>query len=63
LTRAIQFQESTGDMRPFPDFQALLKVRLEKGYDVVGVTLVAVHTLSPTRQETRDVSNAKGSQP
>ena len=63
LTRTIQFQENTGDMRPFPVFQALLKVRLEKGYDVVGVTLVAVHTLSPTRQETRDVSNGKGSQP
>ena len=43
LTKAIQFQGSTGDMRPFPVFQALLKVRLEKGYDVVGVTLVAVH--------------------
>ncbi|MFZ0747654.1 MAG: hypothetical protein WAM85_24835 [Terracidiphilus sp.] len=63
LTRAIQFQENAGDMRPFPVFQALLKVRLEKGYDVVGVTLVAVHKLSSTHQETRDASNAKGSQP
>ncbi len=63
LTRAIQFQGYTGDNRPLPVFQALLKVQLEKGYDVVGVTLVAVHTLASTRQEAREVSNAKGSQP
>lgn len=63
LTKAIQFQGYTGDNRPFPVFQALLKVQLEKGYDVVGVALVAVHTLSSTHQETRDLSNAKGSQP
>ena len=62
LTRAIQFPGNTGD-KPFPVFQALLKVRLEKGYHVLGVTLVAVHMLSSTRTETREVGNAKASQP
>jgi hypothetical protein len=63
LTKAIQFQGSTGDKRPFPVFQALLKVRLEKGYHVLGVSLVAVHMLPSTRPETRDVSNTKPLQP
>lgn len=62
LTKAIQFQGATGDKQPFPVFQALLKVRLEKGYDVVGVTLVAVHMLPSTRPESRDVGNTKASQ-
>jgi hypothetical protein len=30
-----------------PLFQALVRVRLEKGYDVLGATLVAVHRLPP----------------
>lgn len=61
LTKAIQFQ--AGDPRPFPVFQALLKVQLEKGYDVVGVNLVAVHRLPSTGPEKRDAGYAKGSQP
>ena len=63
LTKAIQFQANTGDERPFPVFQALLKVRLERGYDVLGASLVAVHMLPSTRPETREVGNAKASQP
>jgi hypothetical protein len=63
LTKAIQFQGNAGDRRPFPIFQALLKVRLEKGYHVLGVGLVAVHMLPPTRSETREVGNAKASRP
>jgi hypothetical protein len=47
LTREIQLPGKTGETQPFPVFQALLRVRLEKGYDVVGVSLVAVHTLPP----------------
>ena len=62
LTKAIQFQGTTGDRRPFPAFQALLKVRLETGYHVLGVTLEAVHMLPPTGPETREVGNAKASQ-
>jgi hypothetical protein len=62
LTRAIQFQGS--DKRPFPIFQALLRVRLEKGYDVVGVTMVAVHMLpSQPERENENGGNARGSQP
>jgi hypothetical protein len=63
LTKAIQTQGNPGDKPGFPLFQALLKVRLEKGYDVIGVNLVAVHMLSSTRPETRDIANAKPSQP
>ena len=63
LTKAIQFQGNTGDERPFPVFQALLKVRLEKGYDVLGVNLVAVHMLPSSGPEKRDVGNAKASRP
>ena len=63
LTKAIQLQENTGDTRPFPVFQALLKVRLEKGYDVVGVSLVAVHTLPPIGAEEKNGDNARASKP
>jgi hypothetical protein len=62
LTKAIQFQ-NTGDRRPFPVFQALLKVQLEKGYHVLDVALVAVHLLPPTQAETREAGNAKAAQP
>jgi hypothetical protein len=63
LTRAIQFQGNAGDKQPFPVFQALLKVRLEKGYDVLGVTLVSVHMLPSTQPEKRSVSSGQASQP
>jgi hypothetical protein len=63
LTKAIQFRGNTGDKRPFPVFQALLKVRLERGYHVLDVNLIAVHMLPSTRPETRDVGNTKASQP
>jgi hypothetical protein len=36
--------EAKGEM---PQFQALIRVRLEKGYDVLGATLVAVHGFPP----------------
>jgi len=63
LTKTIQFPGNASDRRPFPVFQALLRVRLEKGYHVLGVGLVAVHMLALTRSETREVGNAKASQP
>ncbi len=63
LTRAIQLQGNAADKRPFPVFQALLRVQLEKGYDVVGTTLVTVHMLSPTRTETREAGGAQTSKP
>lgn len=63
LASAIQFPVKAGDKRPFPVFQALLKVQLEKGYHVLGVNLVSVHMLPSTRQETLEVGNVKPSQP
>lgn len=63
LTKAIQFPGNTGDTRPFPVFQALLKVRLEKGYDVVGVSLVAVHKVPPTGAEEKNAGNAQAPKP
>jgi hypothetical protein len=63
LTRAIQFPGNTGDTRLFPVFQALLKVRLEKGYDVVGVSLVAVHTLPPNGASEKNGGNSQASKP
>jgi hypothetical protein len=63
LTKAIQLQENTGETRPFPVFQALLKVRLEKGYDVVGISLVAVHTLPSIGAEEKNGGNAQASKP
>jgi hypothetical protein len=63
LTKAIQYQGKTAETRPFPVFQALLKVRLEKGYDVVGVSLVAVHTLPPIEAEETNRGNAQASKP
>jgi hypothetical protein len=62
LTEAIKFQGNISNKRPFPIFQALLKVQLEKGYHVLGVTLVSVHMLPSTRPEARDVGSAQ-SQP
>jgi hypothetical protein len=63
LTKVIQGQGNSGDKRPFPVFQALLRVRLEKGYDVVGVTLVAVHMLPSTPSEREKGSYARAPQP
>ena len=63
LTRATQFLGNTGDKQPFPVFQALLRVRLEKGYHVLDVNLVAVHMLPSMHSETRDVGNTNASQP
>jgi hypothetical protein len=62
LTNAIHFPGNVDDKRPFPIFQALLRVRLEKGYDVVGVTMIAVHML-PSTPERENGSNARAPQP
>jgi hypothetical protein len=63
LSRAIQSGERSGDRGPFPVFQALLKVQLEKGYDVVGVSLISVHIVPPARLERKSEGNGQGSQP
>lgn len=62
LTKAIQFQrDGSTDKSPFPVFQALLKVHLDRGYDVLGVNLVTVHMLPPAQSETRNMSGAQAS--
>lgn len=63
LTKAIQLQGNTGNPRAFPVFQALLKVRLEKGYDVVDVSLVTVHTLPATGGEKKNGVKAQAFTP
>ena len=63
LSRAIQLRGNAGDGGAFPVFQALLKVQLEKGYDVVGVSLVSVHTLPPIGAEEKNGDNAQASKP
>ncbi len=47
----------------FPTFQALLRVSLDKGYDVLGASLVTVHPLSPTPAEIGNGTTAQASQP
>jgi hypothetical protein len=63
LSTAIQFGGNSGDKRSFPIFQALLKVGLEKGYDVVGVNLVAVHMLPSSQPEKENAATAQVVQP
>jgi hypothetical protein len=45
LSRALAAQASSVAKGEMPLFQALIRVRLEKGYDVLGASLVAVHRL------------------
>lgn len=45
LTRVLAGSGVSGAKGEMPLFQALIRVRLEKGYDVLGATLVAVHGL------------------
>ncbi len=47
LSRVLSASGSSGEKGEMPLFQALIRVRLEKGYDVLGATLVAVHGLPP----------------
>lgn len=45
LSRALSASFGSGAKAEMPLFQALIRVRLEKGYDVLGANLVAVHRL------------------
>jgi hypothetical protein len=53
LSRALAASGESGGKDEMPIFQALIRVRLEKGYDVLGASLVTVHRLLP--------QNARGS--
>ena len=66
LTRALAGSGVSGAKGEMPLFQALIRVRLEKGYDVLGATLVAVHGLPPQNargDRRRDSSNASSLRP
>lgn len=47
LNKALATSGASGGKGEMPQFQALIRVRLEKGYDVLGASLVAVHRLLP----------------
>ena len=47
LSRALTESPGSGTKGEMPLFQALIRVRLEKGYDVLGANLVTMHRLSP----------------
>jgi len=56
LSKALAAPGTSVAKSEMPFFQALIRVRLEKGYDVLGATLVAVHKLPP--QNPRGAGNA-----
>jgi hypothetical protein len=59
LSRALAGFEKPGVGNSFPTFQALLRVRLEKGYDVLGASLVTVHRIPAPQTETADNRSAE----
>lgn len=54
LSRSLAGFEKSGVKNGFPTFQALLRVRLEKGYDVLGASLVTVHKIPVQQTETAE---------
>jgi hypothetical protein len=51
-----------GAKNTFPTFQALLRIRLERGYDVLGASLITVHPLAGTQSEAGNNATAQASQ-
>jgi hypothetical protein len=47
LSKALAASEASEGKSEMPLIQALIRVRLEKGYDVLGASLVTVHRLLP----------------
>ena len=47
LSKTLAASGASGGKNEMPMFQALIRVRLEKGYDVLGASLVTVHRLLP----------------
>jgi hypothetical protein len=47
LSKGLASSGAPGDKSEIPQFQALIRVRLQKGYDVLGATMVTVHRLPP----------------
>ncbi len=63
LSRALSSSTKTPAKNGFPTFQALLRVRLEKGYDVLGASLVTVHMLPQTAPEAGSSAPAQAPNP
>jgi hypothetical protein len=63
LDHVLGFPGKSGSKNTFPTFQALLRVRLDKGYDVLGASLVTVHPLSSTQTEAGNNATTQASQP
>ena len=47
MQRALKASDRSGTAGEMPQFQALLRVQLEKGYEVLGASLVALHKSNP----------------
>jgi hypothetical protein len=63
LSKALAASGESGAKAEMPLFQALIRVRLEKGYDVLGATLVAVHRLPPANARGAEGAVPQGSTP
>lgn len=51
LNRVLGTLGKPGARNAFPTYQALLQIRLERGYDVLGASLVTVHPLATSSSE------------
>jgi hypothetical protein len=63
LTTALASEGMVRGKNTIPTFQALLKTRLERGYDVVGTSLVTVHKLSQKKMKSADTKTSQTSAP
>jgi hypothetical protein len=63
LSQALGTQGKASEKGSFPTFQALLRVPLEKGYDVLGASLVTVHPLSAMQAEEGNNATAQAPAP
>ncbi len=59
LSRVLPASFKPDSRNVFPTFQALLKIPLEKGYDVLGASLVTVHMLPSTRSDSGAASKSQ----
>jgi hypothetical protein len=62
LDRVLAPSEKPNAKNTFPTFQALLRIRLERGYDVLGASLITVHPLASTPSESGNNAAAQASQ-
>lgn len=62
LTKSLPSSEKSAGKGAFPTFQALLKIRLEKGYDILGASLITVHALPSTQTESAETSSSQSLQ-